>query len=383
MNFEQARAIARAGRRVRQVAWADRWLEFDRGLWFLRPVNPITRASGERHVVQTTDQSPDWWWAEWTTDELSPSTDIDALLTVYPWFEPLEIEFRGTIDGSDYIHIGGGQLWIVHRNWDPASDVEIRVNGGAWQPVESSPVALGIPTYGYDQFAFTPGTGRGSQVVDSPWSDDHAVILLDDDDPWSFPGADIYTFRATLSWSGTTSLEPYLPEPTSVLPGDYFAIVRCRWASDAGEDLDIGVSLLLPPATVGDGTSQIGYGWGGFYGPEGRPYLRWSGDSYSTGEREEDCGVDIAAIRDANAGLATFRLEVMANWWGAVGTGVVELRCEIYRGGELIQPTGGHFENPSGALVKSVERTVTLAGGGLLGYIDIKLATMSVAFAPA
>jgi len=62
-----AKEAARAGQRIRMIAWADRWLEFDRGLWFLVVYTPISLKVTDRRVVQTTDQDIDWYTGQWTT----------------------------------------------------------------------------------------------------------------------------------------------------------------------------------------------------------------------------------------------------------------------------------------------------------------------------
>lgn len=198
MKFDQARQMARAGYRIRLVSWVDRWLAFDGALWWIIPVDPLTRASTPSRIVQMTDCAPEWWSGEWTTGEI-PRSSLEEILK-YPQPSPAVVEFRALIDGSDFLHIGGDRLKLVHRNWDPATNVEVRVNAGEW--IEWSPLSidfdLGISTADYDTMAISILQARDRVVVTQPWRDDHGVILLDDDE---LAAAGFYWLQITLSSS--------------------------------------------------------------------------------------------------------------------------------------------------------------------------------------
>lgn len=67
LTWFQARAEALAGVRIRRAGWVDKYVEYDRGIWFLQPVSPTTKVLGVRRVVRATDWSDQEFRAvDWT-----------------------------------------------------------------------------------------------------------------------------------------------------------------------------------------------------------------------------------------------------------------------------------------------------------------------------
>lgn len=136
LSWPEARALALTGRQVRRVGWVDHWLIYDTCLWWILKYNPVTKITSAPTVVLASD----WTTAEftakdWTTDDVSTvgtgsgsstgsggsSTPVDT-----------KLNFSVLMDGSDFLHIKGNQLWLAHRNYK--FPTAMKVGGIAWNP---------------------------------------------------------------------------------------------------------------------------------------------------------------------------------------------------------------------------------------------------------
>ncbi len=127
------------------------------------------------------------------------------------------LHFRAYIDGSDYLHIRGGELWYEHRNYDlpgrnAGNDFPTYVNGYPWQPEwlfgVSLPIELVPPMPDESGYSYTLElvTGRGSVTITQQpeaSNDYETIILFDDDSPGA---ADWYTL--ILHWLPTGEATP-------------------------------------------------------------------------------------------------------------------------------------------------------------------------------
>jgi len=130
------------------------------------------------------------------------------------------VQFRGMVDGSDFLYIQGFDHWLSHRNGDPPSDVMISGSGQAkrrgearlswngpyynnvydstlWRPV----IAASGDTIWVGEFlggevgADLVGRTAVVQIVQQPSGGSPAIILINDD---SFGGSALYDFTVTL-----------------------------------------------------------------------------------------------------------------------------------------------------------------------------------------
>lgn len=82
LDWFAASAAARAGTKVRRVAWTDRWLVLYHGLWW------IVAGSSEPRVVKSTDVTDDDLLArDWTTEEFT--ADVCGALPAYNTAAPM------------------------------------------------------------------------------------------------------------------------------------------------------------------------------------------------------------------------------------------------------------------------------------------------------
>ncbi len=100
LTWWEAAALARAGIRVRRAAWRTRWVSWQRGLFWLTPVNPFTAAEGASRVVRAADWSATEFRArDWTTE---PIPAIDPQPVAFPPFELAIVRYRwAPEDGQD------------------------------------------------------------------------------------------------------------------------------------------------------------------------------------------------------------------------------------------------------------------------------------------
>lgn len=84
LDWFDARDLARAGWQVRRIHWTDRWLQYHRALWWVRPVEASPR------VVRAEDFGwPEFLARDWTTAPVDadpcdglknpPAAEIEAL----------------------------------------------------------------------------------------------------------------------------------------------------------------------------------------------------------------------------------------------------------------------------------------------------------------
>lgn len=122
MTSAEARAEARQGHRVRRSGWTDRWITYDRSLYFLQPVNPTTFADGPRRVVQASDWGATEFSAtDWTLAPIpgSPEEEDQFPLTLpnlVLWLTP---PTPGSLNQLDYI---GPTLYQPDADLQPVSD---------------------------------------------------------------------------------------------------------------------------------------------------------------------------------------------------------------------------------------------------------------------
>jgi autotransporter-associated beta strand protein len=164
------------------------------------------------------------------TEKLSGVTEVPASSAVVAPRLSAEgkLTFRVLIDGSDFVHIRGADIWYVHRYSRLPGDAldssplkPTYVNGQAWQPewtgatngaTSSRFVSLNppLPESGAYTVQLSAIHGRGKiSWVQKPAANNNyeAIVLLDDDGPMF---TDWYEFQ--LEWMPTGGATP-IPQP--------------------------------------------------------------------------------------------------------------------------------------------------------------------------
>jgi hypothetical protein len=122
MTWSEARAVARAGTPVRRAGWLDRWIRWDRYLWWVRPVNPVTGAdTGSLRVVQSTDWSPsEFLAADWTTDPPERGAPEDVVAVGIDVRFPNEPVASGAVPLDTFLIVTAGAVRLANGSLQTA-----------------------------------------------------------------------------------------------------------------------------------------------------------------------------------------------------------------------------------------------------------------------
>jgi hypothetical protein len=170
--------------------------------------------------------------------------------------------------------------------------------------------------------------------------------------------------------SPTVTITDIPPPPGPVFNDFDYMVVRFKWTSADGLDLDTRTSIINS-GTNYDGI-QVGYckngtssgSAGSIVGPSGStpgfgPYfLYWAGDGASTANVEAHL-IDFKQMDISFSNPNIIKVELRAFWWAAKYSGLVTLELATYSGGTMIMQNFD-FINQGGSLVTTTSVQVTV-----------------------
>ena len=124
-----------------------------------------------------------------------------------------------------------------------------------------------------------------------------------------------------------------------------FAVVRYKWTSSGGTDLDTRTQVTAP-------FTGAAVGWARGYTDTG---LEWADDNTGTGV--EAVLIDFPAIysNDNKASLKDIEISLSAFWYEAINSGAFIIEFETYLGGTMSKQGEFNFVNSGGTLVQSFQ----------------------------
>ncbi len=127
-----------------------------------------------------------------------------------------------------------------------------------------------------------------------------------------------------------------------------FAVIRYRWDSNAGRDLDTRTFISDPPRNV-----VIGWNKGEFDGQ----FLSWGGDNTNSGV--EAILINVKALSEMYPELTNIQVMIQAFWYSELLSGNVEIEFTTYKGGSMVK-SGFDFLNYDGVNVQTNKLNVNL-----------------------
>lgn len=148
------------------------------------------------------------------------------------------------------------------------------------------------------------------------------------------------------------------PTPTSapvVLGADYI-VFKYNFAMTSGADLDTSTTLYVNGSITpyANNTNPIGYCANGNLssGVWIGPNLWWGGDN--TGFGTESVYVDVATLK-LSGSVTSVEIDCRANWYSAIGDGIVGIQMSAYSGGTMVTDGNFGFTNVGGTLLGSYD----------------------------
>ncbi len=138
---------------------------------------------------------------------------------------------------------------------------------------------------------------------------------------------------------------PVLDAPVELEKFD-FAVIRYRWTSSGGTDLDTRTLITSPPRNNVVGWDRL---------VSDNNYLQWGGDN--TGSGVEAVLIDVKALQQGFPDVQEFLIQIRALWFSSRGTGDVVIEFESYKNGSMSQ-NGYDFVSNGGQLVQKLSVTV-------------------------
>jgi hypothetical protein len=167
-------------------------------------------------------------------------------------------------------------------------------------------------------------------------------------------------------------IPPIAPLPISFAPFDV-AIIRYRWAADAGADLDTRTALFGTGDGAVDGV-DLGYAHAAVLPAVGTPWITWGGDN-TLPAGQEAVAVDFRQLALDFPAATEFRVRLRAHWFGVRLAGDIELEVETFAAG-AVSPAGvndlecaGDQVGQAVVLRNPVSRAFELEAGDDLGEL--------------
>lgn len=136
-------------------------------------------------------------------------------------------------------------------------------------------------------------------------------------------------------WRGTNP--SCIIEPSTTLEKFDYMVIRYKWALGAGVDFDTFTGFI----NTGTKWDNKYMGYGHIQGnelPNYKPatdsYLMWAGDNMQDNGIEA-CLVNFNKLTNDYPELKTVQVRMAGAWWGAVGTGNIDIEITTYRDGSM------------------------------------------------
>ena len=192
------------------------------------------------------------------------------------------------------------------------------------------------------------------------------------------------------------STTPVIPPAVVVVPPLQtqefdFAVIRYRWSSTGGTDLDTRTAIMDVDSSLNGrdlGWSRYGDGGdstGAYLGvSSSNYYMFWGGDNTSDGV--ESLMVDFKKISSTFSLTSPFRIRLRANWYSQRYTGNFEISVTTYKGGSMTR-SSRDFVNIGGVqkFISRITKNVTgphssNVDGDSCGFITYDPVTKSMTF---
>jgi hypothetical protein len=144
---------------------------------------------------------------------------------------------------------------------------------------------------------------------------------------------------------------------TKYLDSYDFAVVRYKWDSTGGGDMDTRTALI-DTGTVLDG-DDVGFGKGGYVGDITDPYIKWGGDNITGGV--EAALINFKKIKEDFPTLQNLNIRTRAHWFSytLTGNGNMTLEFQTFKGGTMVSD-GYDFINSGGIEGDKVQTNHTI-----------------------